>query len=169
MIIPFKNKYPTVKENNFLAENSTVIGNVFLNENSSVWFGAVLRGDVNFIKIGRFSNIQDNAVIHANKEQSGVTIGDYVTVGHGAILHGCTIENNVLIGMGATVLDGALIGSNTIIGAGSIVPPKKKIPEGVLCVGSPAKIIRNLTLEEIDKIKENAVFYNELASQYKGY
>lgn len=144
----------------YIAEGAKVIGDVTIDENSSIWYNAVVRGDVNPIMIGKKTNVQDNAVLHVSHSHT-LTIGNYVTIGHGAIVHGCTVGNNVLIGMGAIVLDGAVIGDNCIIGAGALVTQNKEIPEGSLCIGSPAKVTRELTEEEKSSIIENANEYVE--------
>ncbi|OFI05469.1 2,3,4,5-tetrahydropyridine-2,6-dicarboxylate N-acetyltransferase [Clostridium acetireducens DSM 10703] len=167
MIGKFNDKYPKVHSQCFIAKSAEVIGEVYLEENSSIWFGSVVRADTNKIYIGKGSNIQDNCTVHINQGDSPVKIGENVTVGHGAILHGCIIGDNSLIGMGAIILDNVEIGENTIIGAGSLVTSNKKIPSGVLCMGSPAKVIRNLTKEEIYSLKENAEHYMEMAKEYK--
>lgn len=150
----------------FIADGARVLGDVEIGKNSSVWFNAVIRADLSDIKIGEGSNIQDNAVIHTSKD-FGVRIGDNVTVGHGAIVHGCTVKNNVMIGMGAIVLNGAVIEENCIIGAGALVTQGKVIPAGSLVFGNPAKIVRNLTDQEISSITDNAASYVKEAEQYK--
>ena len=150
----------------FIAEGAKVIGKVTIKENSSVWFNAVIRGDSSTIEIGKNSNVQDNAVIHTIKN-SKVVIKDNVTIGHGAIIHGCTIGNNVLIGMGAIILDNARIEDNCIIGAGSLITQNKIIPEGSLVFGNPAKVIRNISEEEKEHIVLNAVSYVDEAKIYK--
>lgn len=147
----------------FLAEGSRIVGDVEIGENSSVWYNAVIRGDANKIVIGENTNIQDNAVLHVS-EDAPLMIGDNVTVGHGAILHGCTIGNNVLIGMGAIVLDGAVIEDNCMIGAGTLVTQNKVIPKGTLAYGNPVKVIRSLTEEEKDSILRSANNYSDEAS-----
>ena len=139
-----------------------VIGDVKIGKKSSVWYNAVIRGDLAPIKIGSYSNIQDNCVIHVT-DKHGVKIGDYVSVGHGAILHGCKIKDNVLIGMNATVLNAAVINENSIVGAGAVVTQNKEFPPGSLILGVPAKVVRELTKKEIKSIKENAIKYYELA------
>lgn len=149
----------------FLADGTKVIGNVEIGKNSSIWFNAVIRADSDNVKIGENSNVQDNAVIHTS-EGFGVEIGDNVTIGHGAIVHGCTIGNNVMIGMGAIVLNGAKVGNNSIIGAGTLVTQGKIIPEGSLAFGNPMKIVRQLTGEEIQSILDNANFYVKEAKNY---
>lgn len=146
----------------FLAEGCQVIGDVEIGESSSVWYNAVIRGDSNKVVIGENTNIQDNAVLHVSND-APLVIGDNVTVGHGAILHGCTIGNNVLIGMGAIVLDGAVIEDNCMIGAGTLVTQNKVIPEGYLALGSPVKLIRTLIEEEKESILKNANRYADEA------
>lgn len=150
----------------FIAEGAKIIGSVEIGENSSVWFNAIIRGDSNDVKIGYGSNVQDNVVIHTSRD-FGVNIGNNVTIGHGAIVHGCTIGNNVMIGMGAIVLDGAVIEENSIIGAGALVTQGKIVPAGSLAFGNPAKIIRQLSEEEIKSISDNAVYYVNKADEYK--
>lgn len=149
----------------FIADGAKVIGDVEMGEGCGVWFNAVIRGDSNEIKIGKNSNVQDNAVIHTSKSH-GVQIGDNVTIGHGAIVHGCTVESNVMIGMGAIVLDGAVIGENSIIGAGALVTQGKTIPAGSLAFGNPAKVVRQLTEDEIRSIADNADSYVKKAKEY---
>ncbi|MBS3994295.1 MAG: gamma carbonic anhydrase family protein [Alkaliphilus sp.] len=166
MILAYQDHRPKIHDSCFIAENATVIGKVSIGENSSVWYGTVLRGDVSYIEIGENSNIQDNTVIHLNKDLPTL-IGDNVTVGHGAIIHACTIKDNVLIGMGAIILDGAVIESNVIIGAGSLVPPGKLIKSNSLVVGTPAKVIRELTVSECEGIKKSAENYVKIANNHK--
>lgn len=166
MIKSFVEKSPYIEESCFIAGNASIIGDVKIGGNSSVWFGTVIRAESNNIIIGKNTNIQDNSTLHEDKD-APLIIGDNVTVGHNVILHGCNIDNDVLVGMGSIILNNATIGEKTIIGAGSLVTEGKKIPSGVLCLGSPAKVIRNLTEEEINKIKISADHYKELASEYK--
>ena len=173
IIKPYKGWYPKIDPSVYVAPNATIIGDVEIGADSSVWFGAILRGDVHYIRIGSKTNIQDGAIIHVThytkpdrSDGFPTIVGDYVSVAHGAILHGCTIKNNVLIGIGAIVLDGAVIEENTIVAAGSLVPPGKKFPPGVLLMGQPAKVKRELTPEEIEKIKENALNYVKYKNQY---
>lgn len=147
-----------IAEHVYMAEGAKVIGDVEIGENSSVWYNAVIRGDSNPIAVGKNTNVQDNAVLHVSHSH-GLTIGDFVTIGHGAIVHGCTIGNRVLIGMGAIVLDGAIIEDDCIIGAGALVTQNKVISAGSLCLGSPAKVMRKLTEEEKRSIIENANEY----------
>ena len=150
----------------FIADGAKVIGDVEISKNGSVWFNAVIRADLDSVKIGENSNVQDNAVVHTSKD-FGVQIGDNVTIGHSAIVHGCTVGNNVLIGMGAIVLDGAVIEDNCIIGAGTLVTHGKVIPAGSLAYGNPVKVVRQLTDDEIRSITDNAISYAEKAKNYK--
>lgn len=155
-----------INESVFIADGAKVIGDVEIGRDSSVWYNAVIRADSASVKIGEGSNVQDNAVIHTSKG-SGVRIGDNVTIGHGAIVHGCTVGNNVMIGMGAIVLDGAVIEENSIIGAGALVTQGKVIPAGSLAFGNPAKVVRQLTQQEIHSISVNADSYVNKAREYK--
>lgn len=159
-------KAPKVHPTAFVAPGATVIGDVTLGEESSVWFGTVLRGDINQIVIGPRSNVQDGAVVHL-ADDYGTLVGELVTVGHKAILHACAVDNEVLIGMGAIVLDGAEIGARSIIGAGALVTGGKKIPPGSLVLGSPGKVVRQLTDEEQRGIRVWADRYVELSRVYR--
>ncbi len=164
-MLPYLGVTPKVHDTCFIASNAMVIGNVVLEEDVNIWFGAVLRGDVNSIHIGRQTNIQDLVVVHV-ADGFKCHIGEGVTVGHGAIIHACTIGNNVLIGMGAIVLDGAVIEDDVIIGAGALVPPGKVIPAGSMAIGSPAKVVRDLTSEEILSLQQSAKKYVSLSKNY---
>jgi carbonic anhydrase/acetyltransferase-like protein (isoleucine patch superfamily) len=166
MIYTYKDKIPAIIRAAFIAESAAIIGDVEIGEDASVWFNAVIRGDVNFIKIGSKSNIQDGSVLHVS-ESSPLTIGEGVTVGHNVVLHACTIGDNSLIGMGSIILDGAVIGKNTLIAAGSVVLQNKHIPEGSLAAGVPAKILRQLTSEEIEQIKDSANNYILYAKSFQ--
>ena len=161
-----KGKSPVIDSSCFVAETADVMGDVRVAPNASIWYKAVLRGDDNYIEIGENSNIQDNTVVHV-AELYPTIIGNNVTVGHSAIIHACKIGNNCLIGMGAIVLDGAEIGDETIIGAGSIVSSGKQIPSGVLALGTPAKVIRELTEEEKHSLKVSAEKYVRYANDHK--
>ena len=149
----------------FIAPNATVIGNVFLGSESSVWFNAVLRGDGDSITIGKRTNIQDGAIIHVDPGFP-VTIGDEVIVGHGAIIHGATVGDNTLVGMRSTILNGAVVGKWCIIGAHALVTEGMQIPDYSLVLGSPAKIVKTLSEEQIQKVKRNAEVYVALAKRY---
>lgn len=165
MIKEFKGINPIIHNTCYISESVDIIGNVVIKENANIWFGTRIRGDMNSITIGENTNIQENSVIHVDSH-CGTYIGNNVTIGHGAIIHGCTINDNVLVGMGSIILNEAIIGKNTIIGAGSLIPQGKEIPEGVLCLGSPAKVIRKLTEEEINKIQESADNYVSISKNY---
>lgn len=154
----FLRKPPTLGKGVYLARTAVVVGDVTLGDHSSVWYHAVLRGDINFIRIGHHSNIQDNAVVHLADDYPAI-IGNYVTVGHSAIIHACTVGDETLIGMGATVLDGAEIGEQCLIGAHSLVTPGTRIPAGSLVLGSPARVKRPLTPEERAGLKHWADKY----------
>ena len=154
----FSQKRPEIHPDTFIAEGVRIVGRVVLHEGVSVWYNSVLRADVADIFIGRNSNIQDNCAVHVDFGLNTV-LGENVTVGHGAILHACTIGDNCIIGMGAVILDGAVIPRNSIVGAGSLVPPRKTYPEGSLILGSPGKVARKLTDEEIARHPRHAVEY----------
>ena len=143
----------------FLAPGAMILGDVIVAEESSIWYHTVVRGDVNFIRIGRGTNLQDLCVIHGTTDVHPVRIGDYVTVGHGAIIHGATLEDGCLIGMGSTVLDGARIGAGALVGAGSVVPPGMEIPPRMLALGSPARVKRALRPEEVEAGRASAEHY----------
>lgn len=166
MIYKFGEAVPQIDSTCFIAENSTVIGKVTLGHSSSLWFGAVVRGDIEEIRIGNDSNVQDNSTVHTDIGFP-VEIGDGVSIGHNCVIHGCTIGDNSLIGMGSIVLKGACIGAESIIGAGSLVTQHAKIPSGVLCVGAPARVIRNLTEGEKKGLRENAAHYVEIGEIYR--
>lgn len=165
MIGSFKGKTPEIAESCFIAENSTIIGDVHIGEKTSVWFGAVIRADMAGVTIGKNSNVQDNCVIHVGTKP--VKIGDGVTIGHGAIVHSAEIGDNALIGMGSVVLDGAVIGKNSVIGAGAVVTGGTVIPDNSLVVGVPGKVVRQNGLKEAASNKANAVIYTTMASSYK--
>ncbi len=150
----------------FVARNATVIGTVTVGKDASIWFGAVVRGDMAEIIIGDGSNIQDNAVVHVDFGKPSI-IGNGVTVGHGAIIHGAVIKDNVLIGMGSILLNGAVIGENSVIGAGTVVTEGFEVHPNSLVLGVPGKIIRQLKSEEVERIKEAARVYVEYAREYK--
>lgn len=162
----FNEKTPEIHDTSFVAETAVVIGQVFLEEESNIWYNTVVRGDVEPIKIGKRTNVQDLVMVHTSRNFP-VAIGDDVTIGHSAIIHGCTIGNNVLVGMGAVILDGAVIEDNVLVGAGALVPPGKRIQSGVLIMGSPAKVVRTLTTAEVQNIHQSASGYVHLSKQYK--
>ena len=161
-------KGPTIHSSAWVVPGATVIGDVILEEESSVWYGAVLRGDINRIVIGPRSNIQDNAVVHVDINYP-TTMGELVTVGHTAIVHACTIDNEVLVGMGSVILDDVEVGARSIVGANALVTIGTKIPPGSLVLGSPAKIRRQLSLDEQKDIARWAWSYVETAKQYREF
>ena len=156
IIKPVNGKHPQISKDCFIAENATIVGEVFIGKQCSVWFNAVIRGDVHYIKIGNKVNIQDGAVIHATFQKSPTTIGNNVSIGHNAIVHGCTIHDNVLIGMGSIIMDDCVIESNSIIAAGAVVTKNTHVESGTIYAGVPAKKIKNISNEmisgEIDRI-----------------
>ena len=166
MIIEYKGKKTQIAESAWLAPNSTVIGDVTIEEGASIWFGAVLRGDNQPIHIGRGSNIQDNSTLHCNR-YSGMTVGENVTVGHNVVLHSCTIGDNCLIGMGAIVMDDAVIGENSIVGAGALVTPGKIFPPNSLIMGSPARVKSEVTEEALRSATSAGEEYRKRAEEYK--
>ncbi len=174
MLHSFKNIIPTIGKNSWIAQSADVIGNVTCGTDCSIWFGCVVRGDVHYIKIGNRVNIQDLSMIHvthykkSDKSDGNPTIiGDDVTIGHRVMLHGCTIEKACLIGMSATILDGAVIGEESIVGASSLVTKNKIFPPRSLIMGSPAKVIRELTDNEIKELYASASRYVEFKKDYK--
>ncbi|UKM64987.2 gamma carbonic anhydrase family protein [Flavobacteriaceae bacterium GSB9] len=155
---------PQIPKNCFIAENATIVGYVSMGDQCSVWFNAVVRGDVNFIKIGNKVNIQDGAVIHCTYQKYGTTIGNNVSIGHNALVHGCTIKDNVLVGMGSIIMDGCVVESNSIIAAGAVVPQNTIVKAGSIYAGVPAKKIKDISEElisgEIDRIANNYITYS---------
>jgi carbonic anhydrase/acetyltransferase-like protein (isoleucine patch superfamily) len=164
IILPVKGITPTIPASCFLAPNSTVVGDVIMGEECSIWFNAVVRGDVNSIRIGNKVNIQDGACIHCTYEKTKAIIGNNVSIGHNALVHGCTVEDNVLIGMGAIVMDNVHIGSNTIIAAGAVVLENTKCESGSIYAGVPAKKVKDISQElisgEINRIANNYIMYS---------
>lgn len=161
----YESYFPEVHESAFIASSADLIGRVSVGEASSVWYNATLRGDINSITIGDFSNVQDNVVIHVS-DDFGVELGKLVTIGHSAIIHACKIEDEVLIGMGATILDGAIVGKQSIIGANCLVTRGMVIPPGSLVYGSPAKVVEPLTKEKRENVKYWAEKYVKQSRKY---
>jgi len=173
MTISFKEWSPIVGKNGWIAESASVIGRVNMGVDSAVWFGCVVRGDVHFITIGDRTNIQDLSMIHVTHHKrddmsdgNPTVVGDDVTVGHRVMLHGCTIEDACLIGMSATILDGAVIGRESIVGAGSLVTKNKVFPPRSLIMGSPAKVVRELTDDEVVELYASAARYVKFKNEY---
>jgi carbonic anhydrase/acetyltransferase-like protein (isoleucine patch superfamily) len=166
-IRPFGGKAPRIHETAFLVEDATVIGDVEIGERSSIWFGAVVRGDVNSIRIGDRTNVQDLTVIHVTSHTHPTHVGSDVTIGHRVTLHGCTVKDRCLIGIGAVVMDGAVVGEEAMVGAGALVPPGMVVPAGMLALGAPARVKRALTAEEVAFFKTSAASYAGYADQYR--
>lgn len=164
MIRSYQGKTPEVPETCYVDQSAQLIGDVIVGEHASIWMNAVLRGDVHEIRVGHYSNIQDGSILHGMKEQYGVYVGDYVTVGHNVILHGCKIEDRCLIGMGSIVLNGAVVGSGSIIGAGTLIPEKAVVEPNSLWLGSPGKFRRHLNKDDeamILRYVENYIAYKK--------
>lgn len=173
LIIPYNGILPKIASDAFVAATAVVIGNVEIGPESSVWFGCVLRGDSNSIRIGARTNVQDGTVIHVNHEREGAagtrtTIGAEVTIGHMALLHACTIEDNAFIGMKACVMDGVVVENGAMVAAGALVTPGKRVKRGELWAGSPAKLMRQLTEKEMAYFAYSARHYCEVAASYRG-
>jgi len=173
MIYKFKDWFPKLGLSAWIAPTAQVIGNVEMGDDSSIWFSAVVRGDIHYIKIGKGSNIQDLSVIHVThytledmSDGNPVIIGDYVTVGHKVMLHGCTLEDNCLIGMNSTILDGSVIGEGSIVGAGSVVTKNKVFPPHSLILGTPAKVVRQLTDDEVKELQHHSKLYIKFKNEY---
>lgn len=158
---------PTIADDVFIAEGAVVIGDVHIGSQSNVWFGCVIRGDVNRIRIGERTNIQDGTVIHVTRMTGPTAIGSGVTIGHSVLLHACTLENDCFIGMHSTIMDGAVVESGAWVAAGALVTPGKRIPKGQIWAGNPARYLRNMTAEEVVFIPISSNNYVELARDYK--
>lgn len=161
---PVEGKYPQIPEDCFVAENATIVGDVQMGSQCSIWFSAVVRGDVNYIKMGNKVNVQDGAVIHATYKTAPTNIGNNVSIGHNAIVHGCTIHDNVLVGMGSIIMDDCVIESNSIIAAGAVVTQKTRVESGSIYAGVPAKKVKDISEDlisgQIDRISNNYIKYS---------
>jgi carbonic anhydrase/acetyltransferase-like protein (isoleucine patch superfamily) len=166
LIRPYRDKRPEIGQDAFIAETAVLVGDVVVGARSSIWYGAVLRGDVFHIRVGEETSIQDNAVIHVTQGRHATLVGSRVTVGHSVNLHGCTIRDRCIIGMGSIILDSAEVGERCIVGAGSLVTPGTQIPPGTLALGSPARPKRDLTAEELEWLEVSAQHYVALALDY---
>lgn len=166
MILNYKDKSPKIDNTSLVVENASVIGEVYIGSYSSIWFQAVLRGDLDFISIGSHTSVQDGVLIHV-AEKLPTKIGNYVTIGHGAILHGCMVGDYSLIGSGANLLDEVVIGKNSIIAAGTVITPKTVIPDNVMVMGVPGKIVRKISEAEMKMLREHAESYVNLMKNYK--
>jgi carbonic anhydrase/acetyltransferase-like protein (isoleucine patch superfamily) len=167
VIVPFQGIYPKIHESVFIADGAQIIGDVEIGKESSIWFNAVIRGDVHFIRIGERTNIQDNCTLHVTHKQYPLIIGSDVTIGHGAIVHGATVGNCCLIGMGARVLDGATIHHHAFVAAGALVLEHFEVPEGTLVAGVPARVKRQLSAEERRTLEDSARNYLNYVQQYR--
>jgi len=165
-VLPFEGRTPRLEAGVWVAPGAVVVGDVTLGRDVSVWYGCVLRGDVNAIRIGARSNVQDGAVLHVTRDRFDTEIGDEVTIGHRAVVHGCRVGDGALIGIGAIVLDGAVIGEGALVGAGAVVTPGKVIPPRSVVVGTPARVIRSLDESESQLQRERALHYVELAHSH---
>lgn len=168
MLDAFLHRSPRLGRDVYVAETAAVIGDVILGDGASVWFGASLRGDVHWIEVGDGSNVQDNATVHVSRGTHPCRIGRGVTIGHNAVVHGCTVEDDVLIGMGAIVLDGAVLGAGSLVGAGALVTGGTVVPPCSLVLGSPARVVRALTEAEVEGNRANAAHYVRMSRMYLG-
>jgi carbonic anhydrase/acetyltransferase-like protein (isoleucine patch superfamily) len=167
IILPWKGVHPSIAETAFIAPGATVVGDTVIGADSSIWFGCVLRGDVNEIRVGQRSNIQDGTVVHVTGGGLGTYVGDDVLVGHGCILHACTLESGCFVGMGATLLDGVVVETGAMVAAGAMVSPGKRVPRGELWAGSPARKMRDMTAEEIERPYVSCRHYAEMGRRYR--
>lgn len=165
-LLPYKGKTPILAEGVFAASGAHLIGDLEVGRDSSFWFNTVTRGDCHYIRIGERTNVQDGTVIHVTNSRHASLIGSDVTIGHSAIIHGCTIGDGSLIGMGAIIMDGAIIGKNCLVGAGALVPPGKTFADGTLIKGTPAKSVRDLNEDELKFLKTSVEYYIEYKNNY---
>jgi gamma-carbonic anhydrase len=166
IVRPYQGKQPRIGAGAFVAENASLIGDVELGEDASIWFGAVLRGDIHFIRVGARSNVQDNSVLHVEHGTGPAVVGDEVTIGHMAVVHGCTIGRGALIGIGAKVLSHAVIGEQALVGAGAVVQEGMDVPPRTLVVGVPARVKRDLTRDELERLERSWKSYVEYKNEY---
>ncbi len=167
MIHPFRGMVPTIHPTAFVADSAQIVGDVVIGKECSIWFNAVIRGDVNYIRIGDCTNVQDGCLLHVRHRQYPLILGSSITVGHGAILHGCVVEDHCLVGMGAVILDNAKLGQHVLVAAGSVVRENMDIPGGVLVAGVPARVVRNLKDDEKKILEQSAENYIEYVRSYK--
>lgn len=160
-LFPYLDMFPKIHESVFLASGAKIIGDVTIGQHSSIWYNCVVRGDVHYIKIGEYTNVQDCSMLHVTNGRFPLNIGDKVTIGHSVTLHGCTLEDTCLIGMGAVVLDGAIVQEKSMVAAGTVVKPGFTVPSGKLVAGVPGKIIRDLSKEEYDDLEKSAFRYKK--------
>lgn len=167
MILPYRNTTPRIADGVFLAPNATVIGDVIIGTDTNIWFGCILRGDVNEIRVGERTNIQDGTVVHVSRQKYGTYIGSDITIGHMALIHACTLEDGCFIGMQATIMDGCVVESGAMIAAGALVTPGKRVRSGELWAGTPAKRVRTLSAEDREAMAATAPHYVRLAREYR--
>lgn len=167
LILPYEGIVPTIAEDAFIAPNATIIGDVVIGLDSGIWFNCLLRGDVNEIRVGERTNIQDGTVVHVSGQGQGTYIGNDITIGHMALIHACSLEDGCFIGMKATIMDDAIVESGAMVAAGALVTPGKRIPEGQLWAGSPARYLRDLGPSDLDIIRYTAPHYVKLAHRYR--
>lgn len=167
IILPYKGKTPKIDPSAYIADNAVVIGDVEIGANASIWFGCVVRGDVNYIRIGEGTNVQDGTVIHVHRNQGPTIIGKGVTIGHMALLHACTLEDYSFVGMGAKIIDYSTVKTNAMVAAGGVLAPRKVVETGQLWAGVPAKYFRDMNQDELDWIKISEQNYIKLAGEYK--
>jgi len=166
-ILPFKGVWPTIAADAFIAPNATIIGDVVIGARSSIWFNCVLRGDVNYIRVGERTNIQDGTIVHVATSDGPTIIGDDVLIGHAAIIHGCHLNDACFVGMASTVMDDAVVETGAMVAAGALISPNKRVPSGQLWAGAPARFLRDLKPEEIARMKVQTARYADLAAEYK--
>lgn len=166
-ILTFKGMSPKIDPSAFICEGVKIIGDVTIGKDASLWYNVVARGDVHWIKIGEGTNIQDLSMLHVTNQRFPLEIGNFVSVGHSVTLHGCTVKDHCLIGIGANVLDGALVNSHCLVAAGTLVREGFEVPEGTLIAGVPGKVIRDLTSEEIEKVNKNAYNYIKYVAEFR--
>ncbi len=169
IILPFNGVSPRIHPSCFIAPGAVVIGDVEIGEDSNIWFGCVLRGDVQSIRVGARSNIQDGTIVHVTRQTGPTTIGSGVTIGHSAVIHACSIEDDAFVGMHSTVMDHAVVSRGGMLAAGALLAPRKVIPTGELWAGNPAKLFRPMKQEEIDFIPVSAAHYVALSKQYQSH
>lgn len=167
LILPYQGTLPTIDADCFVAPNATIIGDVVIGKGTNVWFNVVIRGDVHEIRIGERTNIQDGTIVHVTAGKFGTYIGSDITIGHGAVLHACTLEDGCFVGMGATILDGVVVESGAMVAAGAVVTPGKRVKSGELWAGNPAKMMRALKPEDAAFFPRSAENYVKLAAQYR--
>ena len=167
IILPYKGMMPTIHPEAFIAPGAVVIGDVHVGKDANIWFGCVVRGDVNYIRIGERTNIQDGTIVHVTRKTAPTVIGADVTIGHQAVIHGCTLENESFVGMGACVIDGAVVETHGFVAAGAMLAPNKRVASGAMWAGNPARFFRELTDKEHAYFLESAAHYVDLAREYR--